>query len=66
MNHLVAILNAVLGSEANNTAEQRPALLPQDADERYLAEATDHSDLERRIRVLDRERHAPVAMTFNH
>jgi len=66
MNHLFAIVNAVLRLEVDDTAEQRPALPPHGADERYLAEATDHADLERRIRVLDREHHAPVMTTFNH
>ena len=65
MNHLFAIVNAVLGLEVDDTVE-RPALPPHGADERYLAEATDHADLERRIRVLDREHHAPVMTTFNH
>jgi hypothetical protein len=39
---------------------------PQDPDEQYLAAATDHADLERRIRVLERARGGPVFVTFNH
>lgn len=37
-----------------------------DAEERYLAAATDHAELERRIRVLQRARGGPVFVTFNH
>ena len=38
----------------------------RDADERYLAEAHDLPDLERRMRELDRARGGPVFVTFNH
>jgi len=34
--------------------------------DRYLAAATDHADLERRIRVLERARRGPAFVTFNH
>src|SRR5262245_54471854 len=34
--------------------------------EQYLAEASDLSDLERRMRVLERTGGGPVFMTFNH
>jgi hypothetical protein len=37
-----------------------------DRDEQYLAAATDLSDLERRMRLLERARAAPVFTTFNH
>ncbi len=37
-----------------------------DAEERYLAAATDHAELERRIRLLERARGGPVFVTFNH
>ena len=36
------------------------------ADEHYLAAATDLADLERRMRVLDRASDAPIFVTFNH
>ena len=39
---------------------------PRDIDERYLAAATDLADLERRIRVLERDLGRPVFVTFNH
>lgn len=32
----------------------------------YLSAATDHADLERRMRVLERESGGPVYVTFNH
>ena len=38
----------------------------QDASERYLACATDHADLERRIRDLERMNSGPTFVTFNH
>ena len=41
-------------------------LREQDSKERYLAEATDHADLERRIRDLERRNSGPNLMTFNH
>ena len=40
-------------------------LLPPDPDERYLAAATDHADLEHRMRVLERARSGPPFPTFN-
>jgi hypothetical protein len=38
----------------------------QDADELYLAAATDPADLERRMRVLERANRGPMFVTFNH
>ena len=38
----------------------------QDTSERYLAEATSHAELERRIRVLERSSGGPAFVTFNH
>ena len=38
----------------------------QDAAERYLAEATSHAELERRMRVLERGSRGPAFVTFNH
>ena len=38
----------------------------QDAEERYLAAATDLADLERRVRRLERASGGPVFVTFNH
>ncbi|MPZ42486.1 MAG: hypothetical protein GEV05_03610 [Betaproteobacteria bacterium] len=38
----------------------------QDATERYLGAATDHADLERRIRDLERMNSGPAFVTFNH
>jgi hypothetical protein len=38
----------------------------EDADEQYLAAATDLADLERRMRVVERGRSGPVFVTFNH
>jgi hypothetical protein len=35
-------------------------------EERYLAAATDHADLELRIRVLDHASLGPAFVTFNH
>jgi hypothetical protein len=35
-------------------------------EERYLAAATDHADLERRQRALERMTTGPAFMTFNH
>ena len=35
-------------------------------DERYLADAADLADLERRMRVVDRGGSEPVFVTFNH
>jgi hypothetical protein len=34
--------------------------------ERYLAAATDHADLERRERALERTTTGPAFVTFNH
>jgi hypothetical protein len=39
---------------------------PRSAEERYLATATDHADLERRARLLEREGGGPALVTFNH
>ena len=41
-------------------------LRPESAGERYLAAATDHADLERRIRDLERTSRGPAFVTFNH
>ena len=41
-------------------------LRPESAGERYLAAATDHADLERRIRDLERTNRGPAFVTFNH
>ena len=41
-------------------------LRPQDASERYLAEAASHAELERRMRVLERGSGGPAFVTFNH
>jgi Protein of unknown function (DUF3563) len=38
----------------------------QDAEERYLAAATDLADLERRVRRLERASGGPLFVTFNH
>lgn len=40
--------------------------LDRDPAERYLEEATDHADLERRIRDLERRSSGPAFVTFNH
>ena len=37
-----------------------------DATERYLGAATDHADLERRMRELERMSSGPAFVTFNH
>lgn len=39
---------------------------PRNTEERYLADATDLADLERRMRVLERGRGGPAFVTFNH
>src|SRR5262245_22928634 len=44
----------------------RMQLLPGPSAEQYLAEATDLSDLERRMRVLERSSGGPAFVTFNH
>jgi len=36
------------------------------ADEEYLGAATDHADLDRRARVLERSCGGPAFVTFNH
>lgn len=41
-------------------------LRARDATERYLGAATDHADLERRIRDLERRDSGPSFVTFNH
>jgi hypothetical protein len=41
-------------------------LRARDATERYLGAATDHADLERRIRALERGDSGPSFVTFNH
>ena len=38
----------------------------QDAHQGYLAAATDHADLERRIRTIERASLGPAFVTFNH
>ena len=38
----------------------------QDPSERYLAESTDHADLERRMRILEHASVGPPFVTFNH
>jgi hypothetical protein len=35
-------------------------------EEQYLSEATDHADLERRMRAVERASGGPVFVTFNH
>lgn len=37
-----------------------------DAEEQYLAAATDLADLERRMRALERASSGPAIVTFNH
>ena len=39
---------------------------PPSAEERYLAAATDPADLERRSRILERERGGPAIVAFHH
>jgi hypothetical protein len=41
-------------------------LRPVDRDEQYLAAATDHADLERRMRAIERRTAGPPFVTFNH
>jgi hypothetical protein len=41
-------------------------LRPVDRDEQYLAAATDHADLERRMRAIERGTAGPPFVTFNH
>ena len=38
----------------------------RDAVDEYLAAATDHADIERRLRVLERASGGPAFVTFNH
>jgi len=44
----------------------RSFLRAVERDERYLAAATDHADLERRMRTLERGLPGPQFVTFNH
>ena len=44
----------------------RPAAPSSLTAERYLREATDLPDLERRMRVLERAQGGPAIVTFNH
>ena len=44
----------------------RAWLRTQAPHERYLADAADHADLERRIRNLERADPGPAVVTFNH
>jgi hypothetical protein len=37
-----------------------------DPRERFLAAASDHVELERRLRLTERPRHGSVFVTFNH
>jgi len=39
---------------------------PASAEETYLATATDHADVERRLRALERASRGPAFETFNH
>jgi hypothetical protein len=39
---------------------------PRSVEERYLAAATDHADLERRAQLLERACGGPAFVTFNH
>lgn len=41
-------------------------LSEHEGDEQYLAAAVDHSDLERRIRILEHANIVPLFVTFNH
>jgi len=47
-------------------AQLRVWWIGKDADDEYLAEATDLADLERRMRLIDRGSGGPVFQTFNH
>ena len=67
MNDRESVYSSSQGSEPNGVVEQLLAWCHRhDADEHYLAAATDHADLERRMRVLDRASCAPLFVTFNH
>jgi hypothetical protein len=53
--------------EVDEHRSATPALVAvRDTDERYLAEAVDLADLERRMRVLERASAGPSFVTFNH
>ena len=59
--------NAARRSEPGGLVAQfRGWWFGKDADEEYLAAATDLADLERRMRLLDRGSGGPVFETFNH
>lgn len=47
-------------------AARGPLPFRDPAGDRYLAEATDLADLERRMRVLERTTGGPAFVTFNH
>ena len=62
-------------TECNAPLEAQPSSIVElllrwwkgkDPSEEYLAGATDHADLERRMRLLDRWNGGPVFVTFNH
>ena len=66
MDHRNSIGNSSFKSEPDPTAGKLVSAELHDAAERYLAAATDHADLERRVRILDRTNCTPVFVTFNH
>jgi hypothetical protein len=66
MDHRNSICNSSFKSESHAAGGTLVAADPHNADGRYLAAATDHADLERRMRTLDRANCAPLFVTFNH
>jgi hypothetical protein len=70
MPHAMNVLRAKNLSAASGTLAPFHRLVSwwrsHDFDERYLAEATDHADLERRQRSLERTSVGPALETFNH
>jgi hypothetical protein len=67
MNNREAPCIAVPRSKSESVAQRlRRWWRSQDPSERYLAEASSHADLERRMRVLERGSDGPAFVTFNH
>jgi hypothetical protein len=67
MNHRESSCGAAARARSESIAQRlRRWWRSQDPSERYLAEATSHAELERRMRVLDRSSGGPVFVTFNH
>jgi Protein of unknown function (DUF3563) len=60
-------LEARLSKWRRSIAKRLSGFRTHNPDERYLAASTDHADLERRLRAIDREScTTSLFVTFNH